>query len=71
MSYTQGKQWQSQALTSMKTLHNRKIQVQVTAVARPRNQHLRKAEKNTHTTIRPDGGFFVLWVRQAQLRVTS
>ena len=37
MSYTQGKQWQSQALTSMKTLHNRKIEVQATAVARPRN----------------------------------
>jgi len=33
--------------------------MQVTAVARPHNQHPRKAEKNTHTAILPDGGFLL------------
>ena len=40
----------------MKTLQTRKIQVQVTAVACPRNQHLRHMD----TAIRLDGGFCFL-----------
>ena len=36
------------------------VKLQVMTVAGPRNQHLSKAEKNTHTAIRPDGGFLFL-----------